>query len=399
MDDSSTIRRVLCQILEEAGHSAITAEDGKSAEQRTVENEFDIALVDLMLPDTNGIEVLKFIKASKPESIVIMLSGQGTYEVAVEAMNNGAFAYLKKPVNEDEVKATVARALERQLLLRENRARTKALEKANLHLIQANAELNKLTMMKSRFISIVAHELRTPLTVISSSSDTILHYFAELPIEKVKNYIGMIQDESHRLSRMIEELLDLSRIESGKVEFIYAKTDLKELVGGIFQQMNVVRPDLNMVLAFEDGTAEIETDRDKLGQVLLNLVGNALKYSPKGGRISVLGRADGANVVISVEDQGPGIPKEALDKVFEEFFRVQGEANRKVSGAGLGLTITKGILEAMGGRIWVESEFGKGSAFKFSVPRLGPVKIPEKAPPAQVLTPAEATGRGGAAKA
>jgi len=233
----------------------------------------------------------------------------------------------------------------------------------------ANARLRELDRLKSDFLSTVSHELRTPLTSIRSFSEILLRYDVD-NAEQRRKFMGIINSEAERLSRMINELLDLSKIEAGKVEFNPEPTGVEQ---AIHKALDVARPILaeKGVLGrpeVERGLGLVLADPDRLQQVLANLLSNAAKFAPPESEVRVAARRRGDYAVFSVADQGQGIPAKRLDEVFERYRQVRDPQKDHPLGTGLGLSISKEIVLRMGGQIWVESEPGQGTAFFFTVP-------------------------------
>ncbi len=226
-----------------------------------------------------------------------------------------------------------------------------------------------LNQLKSDFISHVSHELRTPLTSICWSVENMLDGIPEKPSPKVKAYLEGINDCSSHLRRMIENLLDISRIEAGRIEISPEKLFLSDEVQ---KCLDVSRPLAdNKNIAFDvtlDLKIYVNADRDCLQEILINLVNNAIKYSPQKSTIKIEAKEAVSNrAIISVKDQGLGIAKDQQTIIFEKFQRIKTENIAKEKGLGLGLYIVKKLVELQGGKIWMESEIGRGSVFSFSL--------------------------------
>jgi PAS domain S-box-containing protein len=230
--------------------------------------------------------------------------------------------------------------------------------------------LEELSEMKSEFVSVVSHELRSPLTSIMGFAQTLQGHGQETPVEVQDEYLGIIQQESNRLLVMINDLLDVSRMEAGRaLSLHYAEVDLRSLVEHVvrFQQVTTDRHQFKVELP--DNGLSVEADRDKVEQILTNLVSNAIKYSPKGGEVVIGGSEEGDYVVLHVADQGLGMREEEVAQLFQPYQRVDRDAIKGIRGTGLGLHLVRGLVEAHGGKIWVESAPGKGSTFRFSLPK------------------------------
>lgn len=248
--------------------------------------------------------------------------------------------------------------------------KSRELEAATLELRKANERLLQLDHLKDEFIATVSHELRTPLTSIRSFSE-ILRDVPDLTERERAEFLDIVVRESERLTRLINDILDMSKIEAGKMEWQVSRFDLDAVVedaiaatSGLFRERQIA---IERRLA--GGLPPVEADRDRLQQVIINLLSNAAKFVPeRGGRVVVETGRDGAELTFAVSDNGPGIPEEHLDSVFEKFRQVGDTLKGKPKGTGLGLTICRSILEHFGGRIWAERGPGGGAVFRFRLP-------------------------------
>lgn len=231
----------------------------------------------------------------------------------------------------------------------------------------AVVELERLNRAKSDFVSIVSHEFRTPLTGIQGFSEMMQS--EDLTLDEMREYAGDINKDAHRLNRMITEMLDLDKMESGRMELHREPVDLNAVVSEVVEHVRPTAPQHPVSLRLDPGVGEISGDRDKLTQVLANLMNNAVKYSPDGGEIVVSTRVEGATAHVVVRDHGMGIPNEALKSIFERYGRVESVATRHIQGTGLGLPIVRQIMQLHGGTVWAESTVGEGSVFHLTLPR------------------------------
>jgi signal transduction histidine kinase len=242
---------------------------------------------------------------------------------------------------------------------RDLQAKTSELEESNRRLVA-------LDKLKSEFVSIVSHELRTPLTGIIGFAQTLQTIPCSEP--QREKYLKIIEAEGKRLAYLVGEFLDISRIDSGNIDLQMEPVNLADVVR---ETVSVLRiPDgIHVECRLPDDPLPVEADRNRIKQVLMNIVDNALGYSPPSGTVTITGRSAGDSVVVSVQDEGPGISEEAMGRIFQKFYRGADEASRRRKGSGLGLAIAKGIIESHHGTVWVESEAGKGSTFRFSLPK------------------------------
>ncbi len=251
-------------------------------------------------------------------------------------------------------------------------------------------EERDIMQMKNEFVSTVSHELRTPLTSIKGYIDLILDGDAGEVDDMQREFLGIVKENTDRLVQLINDMLDISRIESGRIHLHIQPLDIAESIRGATDTFRAVLPQKNhkFVLDVPEDVPLVAGDRDRVGQVLINMLSNAIKYSPQGGTVTVSARGEDHEVLVRISDQGIGIGEENLPKMFQQFYRVDSALTREIGGTGLGLSICKSIIELLGGRIWVESTLGEGSSFCFTLPLAGPDLIRT----AEVEGPLEATG-------
>jgi PAS domain S-box-containing protein len=238
--------------------------------------------------------------------------------------------------------------------------------------------LKELDKMKSDFVSNVSHELRTPLTSIKGSVDNMLDGLTGSLNEKQVRYLARIKSNADRLSRLINDLLDLSRIESGRVEVRSTTLSLIALAEEVAEHLKSLAAEklIRIEVKSPNPKLTVWADRDKVTQVLMNLIGNAVKFTPQNGKVTVALAKNGDDYVqISVDDTGPGILPEEKNKIFSKFYQFANIEKEKPKGSGLGLVISKALVEMQGGKIWVESELGRGSTFYFTLLAQQPFKI------------------------
>jgi signal transduction histidine kinase len=395
VDDEDNVLITIKAILEMDGHAVDIAQTAAEAIEMVNGTDYDVVLTDLRLGDASGQDILASVRKRRPTTVLLMLTGYASLESAIGALRQGAYDYLIKPSDPEELRATVRRAVERRQLGRALEQRVRELEDANQRIADLNAglerrvedataelrqaveRLQELDHLKSQFLSIASHELRTPITAVSGFAQLALRdlqhraasgpdeYGAEL--ERLTRQLTIIHDQSAKLGRLVRELLDVSRIQAGRLEFQIAPTDLTDVVQTVAEQAQMVSAS-RRVEVDAAGPATIMGDRDHLEQVFGNLVDNAIKYSPEGGAIRVRVRGEGEDVHVAVEDHGIGIPADQVARVFEIFYRTSEAERRRTPGLGLGLFITRGIVERHGGRIWAESEVGRGTTVHVVLP-------------------------------
>ncbi|HZS07605.1 MAG TPA: heavy metal sensor histidine kinase [Blastocatellia bacterium] len=283
---------------------------------------------------------------------------------------SGGWLLLRQALNPvDEITRGAELITSRNLSQRLPVARTgDELERLSAALNRMIARLEESFQYIRRFTADASHELRTPLTVLRGELEAAAQKPQLNP--EVGETIGSALEETERLSRIVESLLAISRLDAGEAQMEWVRFDLAELAAGTTEQMRLLAEDRNITLGCEaGGKVEIEGDRARLRQVVVNLVDNATRYTPAGGRVTVkVGMMDG-NAVLEVEDNGVGIPAEALPHIFERFYRADKARSRQMGGTGLGLAIVKSIVTAHGGQVTVESTEGGGSRFRVELPR------------------------------
>jgi signal transduction histidine kinase len=361
VDDEQSVATTIKAILQLDGNEVTAVTSGKEALDLLKAQEFDVVLTDLRLDDLDGVEILRETQKLWPDTVSIMLTGYASLESAVTALRSGAYDYLIKPSDVDELRATVGRALERRRLR------------------QRLVELEQLDKLKTQFLSMASHELRTPLTAVSgfmqiarrrmgrlgAATDVPQPWRAEA--QKADETLDMANRQAKKLARLIDELLDVSRLQQGRVEMRLAEIDLGEVVREVGERMKLLSKGHEIETKVE-GTAPIVADRDRIEQVFENLVGNAMKYSPENGPIEVSLHVNGANAIVSVRDHGIGIAPAEVEKIFGLFYRSPDPRADHVGGLGLGLYISREIVSRHHGKLWAERNPDAGTTFHVTLP-------------------------------
>lgn len=526
VDDDNGFQEVIRRILQRQGFDVETVGTAEKALENAREIFPNTTLLDVSLPDISGTEVLSSLLELHPDTVVIMLTGHSSVTNAVQSLNRGAFAYLEKPVDPEHLLSVIARGLEKQRLVFENRRLVEELEQKNremgillavsqsvsqslelqkildsalakvaeamsveagfLYLLEngqlllkgsygftpenlqkmkvirlfditgdsssilnlplfvmnkpgmeqygavsltklgyksyacvqlatadepigimgvattlehnfiqrevellnaigrevtiavRNAQLyeeassakalRELDTLRTELLANVSHELRTPLAAIKGFASALLQQDVTFDEETRREFIQTIDMESDRLNILIEELLTMSRLEAGVLELRKERRNIKDVVDSIRDRLFTLASKRKLKIMIPPDLPLVAVDDIRIGQVITNLVDNAVKYSDEGSLITLDARTEEDAIIISVKDEGIGIPAELREKIFERFYRVKAKRTANSRGAGLGLSVCRGIIEAHGGRIWVESDAGKGSDFRFSLP-------------------------------
>jgi two-component system phosphate regulon sensor histidine kinase PhoR len=227
--------------------------------------------------------------------------------------------------------------------------------------------LKQLERTREEFVANVSHELRTPLSLIRGYTETLLDGAKDNP-EITTKFLQTIQRNSERLQFLIEDLLTISELESGRLKMNLQRIQLRPLIEKALEDLRAQAKVRKVTLANEVPEFAVHADSERLQQVLGNLVGNAIKYGRAEGNVVVRASREDAMIELCVQDDGPGIPAESLERVFERFYRVDKARSREQGGTGLGLSIVKHIVQSHGGKVWAKSELNKGAAFYFTLP-------------------------------
>lgn len=366
VDDEFGLREGCRRALERYGYRVEVAATGKEGLAKIEAIPFGVVLLDVMMPDISGIELLNHIRTHDPEVVCIIITGYATVELATNAMKLGAYDFIAKPFSDDLLLLAVQKGLEKRKLQQEASRMHQAEEEA-LRLSREKEMLEELDRVKSGFMRKVAHELRAPVAAIASLLTTILQGYARP--ERVREIEERATNRANELLVLIQDLLDLSRLQDLHYlttrERVSPEAALRDVLG--LHSPEAEEKGLRMVVQAEP-CGEVLADPAHIRQLWTNLISNAIKYTPKGGTVTVrLFNQDGS-VVGEVKDTGIGIAEEDVPRLFEEFFRSDQAKAFAQYGTGLGLSIVKQIVDQYGGQVTVKSELGKGSQFGFRLP-------------------------------
>jgi signal transduction histidine kinase len=371
VDDDAPTRRLLVRILEGEGYRADQAGTGREALELFRKNEYQLAFLDIRLPDFNGLDLLAALKKSGRKTEVIMQTAYASLQSSIEALNQGALSYIIKPFQPAEVRLAARRALDKRALEDENARLLRDLTRKNEELEQTCRKLESMTCRlvaseKQAALTTlgggIAHELNNPLTGILGMVTLLLEN--ETPGSVRATRLIKIQEQVRRCARIIKDLLVFTREVSGVVAPLDVNEIIEKTLALMDYQFSLSGVTVTPRLAHR--LPEVKANPGQLGQVFLNILLNALE-SLEGKKEATIEIATGRNegmVTIAVADNGRGIPPENLSRLFEPFFTTK-EAGR---GSGMGLAVCQGIVSKFGGRIEAASEPGKGSVFTVLLP-------------------------------
>jgi signal transduction histidine kinase len=378
VDDDPMLLQALPPVisLRMSGVEVVTADTAHVALAMIQQQEYDTVVSDIKMPGMDGLDLLAQIQAHAPETPVLLITGHGEHDLAMRALRGGAYDYLQKPIDRDDFLASLQRALHTRQLRRQIAEQQSALERSALSLVplveQRTRELVAANAAKDRVLRMVTHELTPPLTSLKGMTQLVDRQVQRGDgVEQVRKTLQDIGDSHHRLEVLVQDLQDTALIQAHRFVVHCIGCDLIALCQHVLHEYTAgggTAP----VFEVRTDQLEAEVDRERMSQVLLNLLSNARKYSPQEAPITVTLQQREAEAIISVRDQGVGIPAEELPHIYEPFYRVPGIRVQEGSSAGLGvgLSIAHTIVEQHGGRLEVQSHPGQGSTFSVVLPLL-----------------------------
>ncbi|MCA1817612.1 MAG: response regulator [Acidobacteria bacterium] len=382
VDDEESLRITTAAILEAEGYDVATAASGGEAVALLEESEFDLVLTDLHMEGGDGLSVLAELRRRAPLTISVVLTGFASVESAIAALQQGAYDYLIKPCDIDEMKHTIRRGVEhRRLMLAEQRARAnlerlnreleRRVEERTAELTRLNEELAEANRVKDTFLATLSHELRTPLTPIIG---WIRLLRAEEPASPLAaQALDTIERNALLQSRLIDDLLDISRIATGKLSFEPVPCDLNAAVTSAVETVRgaAAARGVELDVSLSRAPLTVRGEPVRLQQIVWNLLSNAIKFSEPQCRVKVSTAGAETEARVVVEDSGVGIATEFLPYVFDRFRQQDGSTTRRHGGLGLGLAIVDALTKLHGGRVEAESEgVGRGARFTLRLTRV-----------------------------
>lgn len=362
VDDTPENLISLKNVLEKHGFEVDTAGSGEEALKKVLKNSYVLIILDVQMPEMDGFEVAEVISgySKAKETAIIFLSAANTeFRFIAKGYSSGGLDYITKPVDINilllKIK-TFYRIYEQSRKLND-------IQKALLEEIEFRKAAES---KKDEFISIASHELKTPLTSVKGYIQLLERGLAKGDIDLVKSHLSKAQIQLEKLNGLIADLLDISKIESGKLKFNKQYFDFDQLLDGIIEVLHQSNPEFKIIKEGKVSTP-IFADEMRIEQVIVNFLTNAIKYSPGTCEAKLNVRLQNKELYLGVRDYGIGMRPEQVQRVFEKFYRVE-ETSQRFQGLGIGLYISSEIIKRHGGQINVKSNYGEGSEFYFTIP-------------------------------
>ena len=381
---SSTVRRILivdddlgyaeslADLLALQGYEAHVADRPEAAAHALKWVDLAVVMLDVRLRLESGVDLLSRLKDERPDLICVMMTAHVDTQTAIKALRHGAYDYCDKSCEPSELYAVLERCFERRQLQEERRAAYEALRIAKEEAEAARAQAEAANQAKSEFLATMSHELRTPLNAVIGFSQVMLNEtLGPIGRPQYKEYAKDIHDSGMHLLEIINDILDLSKAEAGKLVLEEEWVDLGEVIDATCRLIRprAERMGLSVTANLCARMPRLLADERKLKQILLNLVSNAVKFTPAGGYIEIVARLDPVGgYCVTVQDTGIGIGAEDLDRVLEPFVQVENAFTRSHQGSGLGLPLAAKMTELHGGRLSIESTLGKGTRVSLTIP-------------------------------
>lgn len=350
-----------------------TCDSASVALERVKSTDYDTIVTDIKMPGMDGLTLLAEIRRLKPDTPTLLITGHGQHDLAVQALRGGAFDFIQKPLDRDYFVASLTRAIRMRQLGRQIEAQQRALEEHATRLEQTveerTRELREANSAKDEFLAMLAHELRNPLASIRSAVELMGLCRPDDPVREEAR--AAIERQVYHMTRLQDDLLDISRITRNHITLHKKKLELTSVVASAVMSIRPAAERFGHTLNFASTKSPmpLEGDQTRLEQVVVNLLNNAIKYTPNGGRIDVRLDREGDYALVEIRDTGIGIASEMLPRIFEPFMQVDRALDRAQGGLGLGLTLVRKLVELHGGSVQAQSSGeGCGSAFMIRLP-------------------------------
>ncbi|HEY2083508.1 MAG TPA: response regulator [Verrucomicrobiae bacterium] len=360
VDDERAQMQALCNTLQDHHYETTGFSVPQDALAALRQRDFDLILADLMMPEMDGISLLKAALEVNPDLVGIVMTGQGTIDTAVKAMKAGAVDYILKPFKLSAILPVLSRALAIRRLRAENLELSRAVRKHAADLEEANKELESFSYS-------VSHDLRAPLRAVDGFTSMVLARFSDQIPPEARRLLLQVEKSAKRMGQLIEDLLRFSRL--SRQPLSTGQVDIFEMVNGIVQELRNEAGDREIETRIAE-LPEVVGDSSLLRQVFVNLLSNAFKFTRnKKGLIEIGCDVAGPENIFFVKDNGAGFDMAYSQRLFSVFQRLHTED--QFEGTGVGLSIVQRIVQRHGGRVWAEAEVGKGATFHVALPKAG----------------------------
>ena len=374
VDDDKTLLQALPQALRLRieGIEIDTSDSAFGAIDLISEHDYDAIVSDIKMPGMDGLALLAKVKELRPDTPTLLVTGHGEHNLAIRALRGGAYDFIQKPIDRDYFTAALKRAIQTHQLQRQVKEQQRTLERYAESLEETveerTKELLKANAAKDEFLSIASHELKTPLASLKGMTQLLQRRLARVGSHEADNLLSM-EHSIRRMELLVNDLLNTSLIETGLFTLHRRRCDLVALCRSFVYEYMAGKT-FSLTFNAPEEPIEVDVDTDRMGQVIINLLSNARKYSSFEDPITVTVEHVENEGIISVQDRGVGIPAEMVPHIFERFYRAPGVEVQAGSyiGMGLGLYITRKIIDRHGGRIEVQSATGTGSTFSIALP-------------------------------
>jgi len=371
LDDDQKVLNAITRIFADEPYGVAVASNYTEAMGIIAREKIKVVLSDQRMPDISGVEFLHKVKEQYPDIIRILFTAYAELSAAEQAINiSEVYRFINKPWHPPELVAAVKGAVYHYDLVMDNRRLFEETKSKNEELQEANSKLKVLYDIQKDFSSTISHELRTPLSSIKAAIDIVMSGTAGQVTGEQNDFLGRAKSNVDRLNRLINDILDLAHMESGKTTLNLKSGDINRTIQSVVQAQEAVAQakGLYLKLSLDAQLPVLLFDSDKIIQVLNNLISNAIKFTSSGGiTVSSLKSAKPNEIEVRVQDTGVGIKEKDVVKLFEKFQQL-GEAHQRCAGTGLGLAICKEIIRQHGGKIKVDSKIDQGSCFYFVLP-------------------------------
>lgn len=365
LDDEESVLDGVQRLFMRESYGVSATTHVAEAREILAKEKIKVIVSDQRMPEIGGVKFLREVKEKYPDVIRILFTGYTDFSAAEEAINLGEiYRFISKPWKTAELLSTVRQSIEHYDLVAQAKAHEEELE-------IANKKLKAMYEMQKEFTSTVSHELRTPLASIKTAIDLVVKKMVGEINTEQEEVLGRAKSNVDRLKRLIDDILDLTKIESGKMQMNFLVNDINKVIQDVIEAQKDVAQSRGLHLKTElnNQLPKVPFDSDRMIQVLNNLLSNAMKFTKQGG-ITVItqNKSEENHIVVSIKDTGKGIAEADLSKLFQKFQQIESAQDNEEGGTGLGLAICKEIVSRHGGKIWVESKPGEGTTFSFILP-------------------------------